>query len=1793
MLLSPSTAPLKDACGVQFSILSPEEIKAGSVAKIDFPDLFDNQTKEPRTGGLSDPRMGSVDRNIKCYTCGGTMNDCPGHFGHIELSTPVYHIEYVNEVKKILECVCIKCSRFRLLPSDNRYQKLLKVKDKFDYAWKLGKTKSSCDYPDCEQQLLPIKIQKNPFQIYQDAKKLDKKVTVIPFAVEDVRRIFERITDETCRLIGLDPKHARPEWMIITVLPVPPPSVRPSVNMDFNGKGEDDLTHVLGNIIRYNNVIKDCDSPKTVAFNKEQLQLHVICYMDNDVSGIPQVLQKTHRPTRSLRARLKGKEGRVRGNLMGKRVDFSARTVITGDPNIGIGEIGVPRSIASTLVYKETVNALNIERLQGLVDRGVEYPGAKYVFRQDKPPVDLKFARRKPVLQIGDKVERHLMDGDLGILNRQPTLHKPSMMAHEVRVMDCSTFRLNVNVCASYNADFDGDEMNMFCPLDEQTKAELATLSRVRDLLVSAQSSKPVNALVQDALCSITLFTRRDTFVNREELMNLVMWMKDFPTSFPCPCILKPVPLWSGKQIISMFLPAVDVTGYHSTHPDGETDRMTPMDTRVNIVEGELLSGILCKKTVGAAAGGVVHIIWSDFGAEACERFIDDAAQVLNQWMLHRGFSVGIGDGYIKKEAQRNIKQRVDENVAKVDALLDEYWKGNASAEGTLTVHETVEGNIQKVLGKARDESGTMARDNVYKGNNIKHMADAGSKGTILNISQISACLGQQIVEGKRIPKGFQDRTLPYYERFDDSAPARGFVKGSFLKGLSPQELFFHAMGGREGLIDTAVKSVTWDTEVVVLSRGLFMQVRIGEFVDAQMMAHPDRVTHHSPRDLELLDVEDLYMPTMDAAGKTSWGVVSALTRHDPGKCLYKIKTASGRSVTVAESKSLLIWDEGQREFREKYTPDVKIGDQVPVTMRLAASERSKPAAFFCERTNGAFVGVFMATGCISKKECGLLSIASSSKEVADFVQTWLSKRNMAAVTVLDRNTSILDFTVEAHSHCLVNFMSVIGLDKRDAFPTILFSCSDDFARGILDGYVSTLGSLSRESKENDDGVILSIPVTSRSIAHGLSFLANRLGIFCRHENDSLSLRDQWISEFVSALGEMLNPGMSLADTPPRRACPLSNDVVLDAIVEITAINPLDDEMHSKLYDVTVPSTFNFVVANGLALLDTAVSGYVQRRLIKAMEDISVAYDGTVRNGVGTIIQFQYGEDGIDGVALERQVFPTLLLSDDELRQKFYVFDEEFSQLIRDRDVLRETLGLDEDRFQLPLNVARYIVAAQRIKEDIVNGHETFSHREAFARVRELCESLRPSGPSAQPTQLFGILLRSVLSSRMVIDKHKLSRSGFDWLLHRIHRKFYASLVPAGEAVGVIAAQSIGEPATQMTLNTFHASGTGNKAVTTGIPRLTELINAAKAIKTPGMMVYLQPHLRTSLEAAISLKFDLIHVSLSMLLGNAEIVHDADYLDSNLHEDRPWLDLTHSIPDEDRPDPFRLQPLLLRFVLDIEKMRYHFIGMRDVARAIQKVLGDDVYVEHSCESMSHPVMHVRFYKDNVDLAEEIEGPPRQAHLQFLESILSDVLSGISIKGVPGVKKAFVSRKESPLVQPDGSIANVQEYLIETDGINMVETLSNLSVDPTRLSCNDPAEMNRVYGVESSRNTLLTEVKSVIADGGSSISYRHVALLCDTMTYRGKIMGFTRHGINRNEAGPLKRCTFEQTVDIMVNAAMKGEKDELKGASERIMLGQLMPMGTNVLGVVRDPNVKPEKRLVGNVVERGLPVFDYT
>ncbi|KAI0242607.1 DNA-directed RNA polymerase II core subunit rpo21 [Massospora cicadina] len=1409
-----------------------------SVAQIMYAETMDESGHRPKEGGLLDPRMGTIDRNYRCGTCQEDMAECVGHFGHIRLCKPVFHCGFLTRVKKVLECVCYYCGRLKLdevrhdsilwyvkwrlkiLQENLAFRRALKIRNqlkRFRAVWEACRTKMVCDagkgvlenmdHQDAELKTKmgcghrqPI-YRKEALRIFAHFKgdrssedAVGEKLLMTP---QYILQTFKKISDEDVEAMGLSAQYSRPEWMILFNLAVPPPCVRPSI-VSGAGRGEDDLTHKLSDIIKANDQYKSSEAEGVPSHILDEfeflLQYHVATFKDNEVAGLPAATQKSGRPVKSLRTRLKGKDGRLRGNLMGKRVDFSARTVITGDPMLSIDEVGVPRSIARNLTYPEMVTSYNFEKMQKLVRNGpTQHPGAKYVIRDDGVRIDLRHRRATGdmALQIGFCVERHIDDGDVVIFNRQPSLHKMSMMGHQVRVLPFSTFRLNLSVTSPYNADFDGDEMNMHVPQSEEARSEVLELCMVSKQIVSPQANKPVMGIVQDSLCGIRKFTKRDCFLSKE--------LERLP---PPPCIQFPMPLWTGKQLLSLLIPTgINLTTFHSAHPDGEKGYISPGDTRVEIVNGELLCGIVCKRTVGASAGGLIHTIFNEFGEAPTARFLNGTQTLINYWFLQHSFSIAIGDMIADHETMYKVNQCIDDAKIEVNRCIEEAQCGRLDPLPGMTVRETFESRVNQALNKARDDAGKMAERSLPEYNNIKQMVVSGSKGSFINISQMSACVGQQNVEGKRIPFGFQHRTLPHFTKYDHSPGSRGFVENSYLRGLTPQEFFFHAMGGREGLIDTAVK--------------------------------------------------------------------------------------------------------------------------------------------------------------------------------------------------------------------------------------------------------------------------------------------------------------------------------------------------------------------------------------------TAETGYIQRRLVKALEDVMVNYDGTVRNSLGQVIQFCYGEDGMDAAFVEKQSFDSLRLSNAEFEEMYCltvtpagelnvdsslfdgdafldvgisypsfdaVLKREFAQLVVDRDLLRSFVFTSgEDRWPMPVNIKRLIRNAQ-VKFHCHARHPTNLHPSVvITTVERLLEELvvirgtdaLSVEANVNATILFKLLVRSILASKRVLQEFHLTTDAFQWLITEIQTRYNLSQANPGEMVGTLAAQSIGEPATQMTLNTFHFAGVSSKNVTLGVPRLKEIINVATNLKTPGMVVHLAGDYSTSDAKAKSVQIDLEHCTLA--------------------SDAEWLFQLYQLNDA----AFNgVSKWVLRIELDSLALVDKSLTPQQIANEIQQRYNGEVVCYATDENADPAVIHCRIHMANMEDLNFDDS--------FLRRLETNMLSEITLRGIPDIKRVFIQTKKNTFINPtQGQFQSREEFVLETDGTNLKQVMYLEQVDPTRIYSNDIAEIMQVLGIEAARKVILKELRNVIEFDGSYVNYRHLALLCDVMTTRGSLLAITRHGINRTDSGALMRCSFEETVEILMDAAAVGEFDDCKGISENIILGQVAPLGSGAFDVLLD------------------------
>ena len=1409
---------------IQFGILNPEEIKKASVCEVNVPETYDGI--EPKINGLFDPRMGVIDYGRICPTDENNSETCPGYFGHINLALPVYHIHFVPIVMKLLKCVCFRCSNILINKMDKKVMDTIRKKSgksRFMYIIDQCSKIKRCQnnngcyvmQPNRYIRLTPDKIREkdNIIKIYANFAdnafndpNISKQQLITP---EVCYKIFKNISEIDCELLGFSNKYSRPEWLICTTLPVPPPSVRPSVRQDNNQRSEDDLTYALINIIKANNQLKikienDCPQ-KIINEYVGLLQYSIGTYIDNELPKVSQSIQRSGRALKAIRQRLKSKEGRIRGNIQGKRVDKSARTVISVDPNISIEEFCIPKKVAMNLTYPETVTKYNKDYLYRIIKNGPnKYPGAKNIKKIKKDCngisspciISLKHVDYTNIeLNEGDIVYRHLKDGDVALFNRQPSLHRMSMMGHKIKIIDHNTFRLNVTVCKPYNADFDGDEMNMHLPQTIQTMNELTEIALVPTQIISPSSSKPIISIVQDTLMGAYMFTKKDFRLHKSEVYNLLSFLKIYNGNLD---INKE--FWTGKEVFSLILPRMSYISNNSS------------DKLVKIENGNIIEGYLDGKLLGGS--GFIQTIHNMYNENTCKDFLDNTQLLITRWMMKHSFSIGFGDILPTRKDIEEMEEVIENSVIEANNLIKKAQIGEYHSDQDDDIRKKIfENEIKFILHNGQEKVMKYLVSNMDDENSVYEAVISGSKGKKLNIQQMMGLVGQQEIWGNRIVNGFTDRTLPHFHKNDQAPVSRGFCRNSFIKGLTPAEFFYHAMSGRTGSIDTAIR--------------------------------------------------------------------------------------------------------------------------------------------------------------------------------------------------------------------------------------------------------------------------------------------------------------------------------------------------------------------------------------------TADSGYISRRLIKAMEDLKVCYDGTVRNAYNTIIQFVYGDDNFDPVKIERQLIKYIEFDNKKMRDIYYyapdtnfdyiiinsemkisdnvfeLLDDEYNRIINSRDIIRNKYFNNIDiiratEFKSPVNLYRLIHSTQKKFNINEKNISDITPKYVINNVKKLLDYINNFYLDKTDLSLLSCYIISFLSSKRCISEYKMSKLMFDYLIEKIKYKIITAFIQPGELVGIVAAQSLGEPSTQMTLNTFHLAGVGSASViiTAGVPRLKELINATgvggsnkKDIKTPSMKIYLKDPFCDIKKMAIDLQSQLEYTKLSDILIKTEITYEKNFNKVNMNETENFLQTYmefNEILGLDNIKTDSLSPWTLKMIFNKEKILNKNIQMHDIQNKILQSSKSEENIQATFSDDNSGVLVLRLKMR--DLSDDGN------NLEFLKEI-ETIISSITIKGIPKISKASIEEINQVSYNLDGSYEQKKKWTIETEGTNLLEVMILDEVDETRTTTNSIAQIYDIFGIEGVRTKYILEFTNIFAE--YNVGYRHIELLSDIMTYKGKIMQIDRHGLNKSlDRGPISKASFEEVSDVMINAGVFAEIDNVNGVSSNIMLGQFPKIGTN-------------------------------
>lgn len=1069
--------------------------------------------------------------------------------------------------------------------------------------------------------------------------------------------------------------------------------------------------------------------------------------------------------------------------------------------------------------------------------------------------------------------------------------------------------------------------MNAHIPQSYESMVELEEIAAVPHHIITPRHAKPMIGIYQDTLVGSYLLTRPGIQFTRREFMNLMMWNKRFDGIMPVGrLMLGDQERWSGQQVLGALLPPINMElGNKSYDSENPTE-----DNYVKIKQGDIQQGTVDGDIYMKPSKGIVHITYNDYGAKDTVDLLDSLQSTVEGFLVLNGFSVGISDLIADDETKKQIDAKIQERKKQVEQFILQVHLDLFDNNTGKTNQQEFEDQIFGILNQATSDAGSLGQKSLSSENRLLAMVRSGSKGEPLNVAQMMACLGQTAIEGKRVPYGFTDRTLPHYKKYDDSSEARGFIESSFIRGLTPQQFFFHAMSGREGLIDTAVKSVTADTEIVIQENGQTKWTTIGSWIDGHIdSADPSLVEHHKEANMELLNLDhEVYIPTCDDNGVVTWGKLTAVTRHDPGECLYEIKTQAGKQVIVTAGKSLLIWNESDKLLKEVFTKDAKVGDKVPITMNLpdapathttidmslyfpkseyvygtdfhiANTEMNKamsnkfhipsgwwnknngltftlpypskarfqrvnsgrstvehikkgyiypyhakrndvllPERFELNEKNGIFIGLFLADGNVDIPS-GYIQITKNNNTIREFVQEWFdsmgikhteNRKEVQLKTINEKESYGVTTDIRGYSRLFGQFLTkLVGHGSENKhIPDIAITAPITFVKGLLNGYFSGDGWISNNSIEASS-------VSSRLI-DGIAMLCSRIGIFTYKnivqgkpnnigtpnilQTHMLRIRSKWAGIFKNNMS-LIHPEkqiklnqMTYTDNHINYSS--HNDIVLDTITEINEISP---ELYPKMYDVSVPSTLNFAIANGLNGHDTADTGYIQRQLIKSMEDLTVQHDGSVRDANNNIVQYHYGEDGTNPVKIETQTLSIGKLSESDIMNKYGMQGVDWSTILKD-GVAREddsamitiyTETLKQDRTMMvegvfqkksldsgsvfaPVNLARYILNIKvrfalnpKEKTDLTPAMVLTGINDIIKRTHTY-------------HIIWAALLRFHLAPHKLIVEERFTKAAFDMLKELILINHMKSWVQPGDQVGIVAAQSIGEPATQMTM---------------------------------------------------------------------------------------------------------------------------------------------------------------------------------------------------------------------------------------------------------------------------------------------------------------------------------------------------------------------------------------------------------
>jgi len=1761
---------------IQFGVLSNNEVLEMSVIRdekgklepmgINRPELLDNS--EPKRGGLIDLRFGTMDNNTVCHTCGLLMSGCSGHPGHIQLANPVFNIPFLENVKKILSCVCLQCSKLLIFQNEDQIQKMLQTKtgsDRLKAIVNLTKRVKHCQKANsgCGAPVTTIKkeIKKSTgtitisSEIEMPNEKKKKSVLLTP---ELIYIVLKNISDTDCKIMGLDPKESRPENLIVKNMHVPPVTIRPSTKGSFMG-GEtttDNLTKALADIIKANLRIhkyKETNNEKFQSYSKENryiLQFNYGVYIDND-SISKKKMDNNERPIKSLISKLGKKEGRFRGNLEAKRCEFTARTVITPDPTLDLNQVGVPKKIAMMLTMPVTVTESNKEELTKLIQNGKKiYPGANVVYKYSdfKPgdkiqPVDLRYGSEKIELKPGYVVERHLQDGDYLLLNRQPSLHKISMMGHISKIVDnddLMSIRLSVAVVQPYNADFDGDEMNIFLPQSLLPLIELKYLADAKYHIISPGSGKTIMGLSNDTLEGSYLLSlsgmTKDDFGNEVNMSTPIDWRSAMNilgyTSSTRFNEIKKEGSYIGYDLVSLILP--------------ETANYSFKD--IVIKNGKFIAGTLNSSALGTGAkNNIIKYLWDAYNADTAKMFIDDMQRLANNFNLYRGFTVGL-DSIL-------VSEKINDEVQKMFAKIDlELAISVTMAENNPNIMdlEIFESKVFNLLNPVLDRTSEMVINQMSSSNNFNIMVKAG-KGKPSNIGQMCACVGLLSSQGMLIKKLYNGRTTPYFYTNDNSASARGLVKNSYYTGVDFREFYFVLRVGREGSIDGAIK--TADTG--------YVQRKLIKTFEDDMVKYDKTVRTATDTVISLVYGEI----GTEAIYQYEYDIKLLLMNNEQLEQTHKF--------TDDELKKYKNYSKEINNKTYEMIKDMR-DDARNIILKTSLKTDMMQTTFVIPININRFIANYSQTNDANDKFI-------EPQEVLELLNGLLTNEQtmLMCLTKKDKENNSLKMRDEQL------FKSMLKLSLFNALsPKIVVNMK--MTRNNFNKMIREM-SYSYNANMVSPGEMVGL-VAAQSVGEPITQMCvdGDSYIHIVHKYDENKNYDGDIRTFVENMFKENDMDIQYINNDKKSDIldvkdyyTVSIDLKTEKIVWSEIAQLSRHNANGDMVEVITESGRKVITTLTHAHLSRTEKGImsVEASTLKINDYIPIV------NGMPSCDDFMMIIPSPIVISSDKSRLYDILAKCSYSDKKYVYKNNNELQFKKDMihlmkyslygEIVNNSYVIDEE----------YIKGGKLDLEGIIPGTGKYwkaidiDRNDDMSRFGLLAVSNKINDENA-----YNGLYSDVKWDRII----NINIIRTDPL-----KKVYDMSIPS--TANFVTSDGI---FVHNTLKAFHFAGlSAMSTANLGVPRLKEILSSTSNIKTPIMIIKLLDSHENNIETTKKIASYFKYTSLGDIAKNYNVYYDKNPLEKGgLSEqdnvkffDKSLKGCNVGLNDNLKSVESVLvtAPIVIRIELNKEKMLEREISMTEIKAKLcswwkkkdntdaktnkdKKILNKILtfLVLGNSDTDTVPVLHLRINGKSSDkLTDTFD-------IDTISSFMTTILDQFKLKGMSKIQDAAVVPQDDNLAKSykfdkkTGDKINITNNLIFTRGADLIGIRYINGIDPHQTISNDIVHVYEVFGIEIARAVLFNEFRKIFVDEGK-VSDKHVLTIVDHLTSLGFISSVDRYSVNKSDTDPLAKATFEKTPDHLVDAAMFAKKDRMKCLSSRVMAGLVTKAGSGFPNVVLD------------------------